>query len=169
MFCRVDIIELQSRAETNESPPPDRGRGARRTNGVPKFERSYTDIAADNFYDPNGPISRSGSIYTSYGSGISGGGSAPLGGSVYRGNTYSLDPSATGSHTASSANSLGGSSDEALVGDQHVKDNDDSATDIVDAQVDYQYYPSAVYDNMPSQPVPDRSRIVGKSPLHRGY
>jgi meiosis-specific transcription factor NDT80 len=50
----------------------------------------------------NGMNGRSGGSYSGYGNGLSGGGTTAMG-SMYRGNTYSLDPSPAGSHSVSSA------------------------------------------------------------------
>lgn len=108
----------------------------------------------------NGLGSRGGASY-SYTNGISGGGSAAMGGSMYRGNTYSLDPSPVGSHSVSSASSLSGGPVEGLVGDQHMVDDDD--TKMMDAGREYNYYPAPLYDGIPKAegtlPLPER-RIV---------
>ncbi|KAH7350273.1 hypothetical protein BKA66DRAFT_292267 [Pyrenochaeta sp. MPI-SDFR-AT-0127] len=97
--------------------------------------------------------------YSNYSNGLSGGGATGMGGSMYRGNTYSLDPSPVGSHSVSSASSLSGGPAEGLVGDQHMVDDDD--TKMMDAPHDYSYYPAPIYDNMPSKlehtlPLPER-------------
>ena len=97
----------------------------------------------------NGLGSRGGATY-SYGNGISGGGSTAMGGSMYRGNTYSLDPSPVGSHSVSSASSISGGPIEGLVGDQHMVDDDDAK--MMDSSRDYQYYPTALYEGLPSKP-----------------
>ncbi|KAF2026329.1 p53-like transcription factor [Setomelanomma holmii] len=111
----------------------------------------------------NGLGSRGGTTYTTYGNGFGGSGANAMGGSTYRGgNTYSLDPSPVGSHSVSSASSLSGGPVEGLVGDQHMMDDDDSK--MMDAPHDYQYYPSALYESMPSKaeatlPLPNQ-RVV---------
>jgi len=114
----------------------------------------------------NGLGSRGGATY-SYGNGISGGGSTAMGGGMYRGNTYSLDPSPVGSHSVSSASSLSGGPVEGLVGDQHMVDDEDSK--MMDAPRDYQYYPTALYDGLPSKaegtlPLPERRAVKEEFP-----
>jgi meiosis-specific transcription factor NDT80 len=115
----------------------------------------------------NGLNSRGGATYSTYGNGISGSGAGAMGGSMYRGNTYSLDPSPVGSHSVSSASSMSGGPTEGLVGDQHMVDDDDSK--MMDAQHDYQYYPSALYDGLPSKaegvlPLPERRSVKEEYP-----
>ena len=95
--------------------------------------------------------------FGSYGNGMSNG-SATMGGSLYRGTTYSLDPSPIGSHSVSSASSLSGGPGEGLVGDQHIVDDD---TKMNDAPQDYSYYPAPLYENIPAKiehslPLPQR-------------
>lgn len=74
-------------------------------------------------------------------------GGPAMGGSSYRGNTYSLDPSPVGSHSVSSASSLSGGPVEGLVGDQHMVDEEDSK--MIDDT--YQYYPHPIYESIPSK------------------
>lgn len=110
----------------------------------------------------NGMTSRGANPYSSYGNGLSGGGATAMGGSVYRGNTYSLDPSPSGSHSVSSASSMSGGPAEGLVGDQHMVDDDD--TKMMNSSHDYQYYPSTLYEAVPAKaegtlPLPER-RVV---------
>ncbi|KAH7072535.1 hypothetical protein FB567DRAFT_205194 [Paraphoma chrysanthemicola] len=111
----------------------------------------------------NGLSSRAGAAYSTYGNGFSSSGAGAMGGTTYRGgNTYSLDPSPVGSHSVSSASSMSGGPVEGLVGDQHMMDEDD--TKMMDAPHDYQYYPSALYEGMPSKaeatlPLPNQ-RVV---------
>ncbi|KAF2704294.1 p53-like transcription factor [Pleomassaria siparia CBS 279.74] len=94
----------------------------------------------------------------SYGNGLSGSGGTTLGGGMYRGATYSLDPSPVGSHSVSSASSLSGTVD-GLVGDQHIGDDEDSKMMPHDG---YNYFPTPIYDGIPpkldglSLPLPDR-------------
>lgn len=95
--------------------------------------------------------------YSSYSNGLAGGGVTGLGGSMYRGNTYSLDPSPVGSHSVSSASSLSGGPVEGLVGDQHMTDDDDAKM----MPQDYAYYPNPIYDGIPPKleatlPLPQR-------------
>ncbi|KAF1843548.1 p53-like transcription factor [Cucurbitaria berberidis CBS 394.84] len=97
--------------------------------------------------------------YSSYSNGMSGGGSTGMGGSMYRGNTYSLDPSPVGSHSVSSASSLSGGPVEGLVGDQHMVDDDD--VKMMEAPHDYSYYPTPIYEGIPPKldttlPLPER-------------
>ncbi|KAF2850454.1 p53-like transcription factor [Plenodomus tracheiphilus IPT5] len=97
--------------------------------------------------------------YGGYTNGLSGGGATGMGSSMYRGNTYSLDPSPVGSHSVSSASSLSGGPVEGLVGDQHMVDDEDSK--MMDAPQDYSYYPNPIYDSIPAKlestlPLPDR-------------
>lgn len=97
--------------------------------------------------------------YTGYGNGLSGGGGSGMGSSMYRGNTYSLDPSPVGSNSVSSSSSLSGGPVEGLVGDQHMVDEEESK--MMDAPHDYSYYPAPIYDNIPPKlettlPLPDR-------------
>lgn len=82
-----------------------------------------------------------------YGNGLSGSGGTTLGGSMYRGATYSLDPSPVGSHSVSSASSLSGGTVDGLVGDQHMVDEDDSK--MMATHNDYQYFPSTIYEGLP--------------------
>jgi meiosis-specific transcription factor NDT80 len=110
----------------------------------------------------NGMGSRSGTTYSSYGNGISGGSAAAMGGSVYRGNTYSLDPSPVGSHSVSTASSMSGGPVEGIVGDQQMVEDDDAK--MMDAPPGYQYYPGAMYDGLPAKmehtlPHPDRRHV----------
>jgi meiosis-specific transcription factor NDT80 len=123
----------------------------------------------------NGMNGRSGGSYSGYGNGLSGGGTTAMG-SMYRGNTYSLDPSPAGSHSVSSASSLSGGPVEGLVGDQHMVDEED--TKMMGAPHDYQYYPSALYEGLPPKsegtlPLPER-RVVkeeytGPAPISTGW
>lgn len=69
-----------------------------------------------------------------------------MGGSLYRGNTYSLDPSPVGSHSVSSASSLSGGPAEGLVGEQHM--GEDEEVKMMDTPHDYSYYPTPIYENM---------------------
>jgi meiosis-specific transcription factor NDT80 len=86
-------------------------------------------------------------------------GPAGMGGSVYRGNNYSLDPSPVGSHSVSSASSMSGGPGEGLV-DQHMADEED--TKMMEHHEQYQYYPSTIYEGIQSKaealglPLPDR-------------
>lgn len=98
--------------------------------------------------------------FSGYSNSLSGGGSSGMG-AMYRGNTYSLDPSPVGSHSVSSASSLSGGPVEGLVGDQHMVDDDE--TKMMDApHHDYSYYPTPIYDNnLPAKlestlPLPER-------------
>jgi meiosis-specific transcription factor NDT80 len=115
----------------------------------------------------NGLSSRGGSTYSTYGNGLSGSGASAMGGSMYRGNNYSLDPSPAGSHSVSSASSLSGGPVEGLVGDQHMVDEDD--TKIMATSHDYQYFPAALYDSVPSKvggtlPLPERRAVKEEFP-----
>jgi meiosis-specific transcription factor NDT80 len=115
----------------------------------------------------NGLSSRGGTSYSSYGNGLSGNGTTAMGGNMYRGNTYSLDPSPAGSHSVSSASSLSGGPVEGLVGDQHMVDEDDAK--MMNASHEYQYYPSALYDGLPSKaegtlPLPERRAVKEEFP-----
>ncbi|KAL6711023.1 hypothetical protein ACN47E_006898 [Coniothyrium glycines] len=97
--------------------------------------------------------------YPSYSNGVSGGGASTMGSSMYRGNTYSVDPSPVGSHSVSSASSLSGGPIEGLVGDQHLVEDEDSK--MMDAPHDYSYYPTPLYDSIPPKlehtlPLPER-------------
>lgn len=112
-----------------------------------------------------------GSVSYGYGNGngLSGGGATGMGGSMYRGNTYSLDPSPAGSHSVSSASSMSGGPVEGLVGDQHMTDADDAK--MMNAPHDYQYYPSALYDGIPAKaegtlPLPERRAVKEEYPGH---
>jgi meiosis-specific transcription factor NDT80 len=97
-----------------------------------------------------------------YRNGISGSGTSTMGGGMYRGTTYSLDPSPVGSHSVSSASSLSAGPVEGLAGDQHMVDDED--TKMIDANTDYQYYPAPIYETIPAKseihglplPLPDR-------------
>lgn len=91
----------------------------------------------------NGSNSYSGG----YRNGLSGSGASGLGGGMYRGTTYSLDPSPVGSHSVSSASSLSGGPVEGLVGDQHMVDDED--TKMIESHNDYQYYPAPIYETNP--------------------
>ncbi|KAF1838272.1 p53-like transcription factor [Decorospora gaudefroyi] len=98
--------------------------------------------------------------YSSYSNGMSASGAAGMGGSMYRGNTYSLDPSPVGSHSVSSASSLSGGPVEGMVDNQHMVDGDD--VKMMDSPHDYSYYPSSIYESLPSKlestlPLPERS------------
>lgn len=95
--------------------------------------------------------------YSSYSNGLSGSGATGMGGGLYRGNTYSLDPSPVGSHSVSSASSLSGGPAEGL--DQHMVDDDDAK--MIDAPQQYQYYPATIYESMNPKteyalPLPER-------------
>jgi meiosis-specific transcription factor NDT80 len=81
---------------------------------------------------------------TSYRNGLSGGGSSGLGGGMYRGTTYSLDPSPLGSHSVSSASSLSGGPVESFVGDHHMAEDEDSK--MIQSHNDYQYYPAPIFE-----------------------
>ncbi|KAF2203826.1 p53-like transcription factor [Delitschia confertaspora ATCC 74209] len=96
-----------------------------------------------------------------FGNGLSGGRSGTMGGGMYRGTTYSLDPSPVGSHSVSSASSLSGGPVEGLVGDQHMVDEDEGKA--INGYDGYQYYPGTIYENMPGKadaqsglPLPER-------------
>jgi meiosis-specific transcription factor NDT80 len=85
--------------------------------------------------------------YSAWRNGMSGGGATGMGGSMYRGNTYSLDPSPVGSHSVSSASSLSGGPVEGVTGEQHMVDDND--TKMMDAPQDYSYYPAPIYESIP--------------------
>jgi meiosis-specific transcription factor NDT80 len=96
----------------------------------------------------NGLSSHGRTSYSAFGNGLSGGGATGMGGGMYRGGTtYSLDPSPVGSHSVSSASSMSGGPSEGLVGDQHMVDEDDPK--ILGGQHPYQYFPSALYEDLP--------------------
>ncbi|KAL5119178.1 hypothetical protein ACEQ8H_002886 [Pleosporales sp. CAS-2024a] len=125
----------------------------------------------------NGLNSRGSVSYaTGFSNGLSGGGSAGMGGSMYRGTTYSLDPSPAGSHSVSSASSLSGGPAEGLVGDQHMADDED--TKMMHAPQDYHYYPSPIYDSSLGSkaegtlPLPERRPLkeeyAGPAPVYTG-
>lgn len=105
--------------------------------------------------------------YSSYSSGMSGSGATGMGGGMYRGNAYSLDPSPVGSHSISSTSSLGGGPIQGLVGDQHMVDDEDAK--MMDAQQEYAYYPAPIYESIPPRventlPLPDR-RVKEEYPI----
>ena len=90
-----------------------------------------------------------------------------MGGSIYRGTTYSLDPSPIGSHSVSTASSLSGGPVEGLVGDHHMMDGEDAK--MLDANPDYQYYPAGMYDSLPHKaevtlPPPERRTVKEEYP-----
>jgi meiosis-specific transcription factor NDT80 len=106
--------------------------------------------------------------YSAWRNGMSGGGTTGMGGSMYRGNTCSLDPSPVGSHSVSSASSLSGGPVEGVTGEQHMVEDED--TKMMDAPQDYSYYPASIYDSIPSKfestlPPPDR-RIKDEYPTN---
>ena len=95
--------------------------------------------------------------FGSYGNGLSNGG-ATMGGNLYRGTTYSLDPSPIGSHSVSSASSLSGGPSESLVGDQNMVDEE---TKMNDNPQEYSYFPAPLYESIPTKvdhalPLPQR-------------
>jgi meiosis-specific transcription factor NDT80 len=96
--------------------------------------------------------SNGGTAYSGgYRNGLSGSGASTMGGGMYRGATYSLDPSPVGSHSVSSASSLSAGPVEGLVGgDQHMVDDED--TKMIDTPSDYQYYPAPIYETIPAKP-----------------
>lgn len=103
--------------------------------------------------------------YTSYRNSMSGGGSSGLGGGIYRGTTYSLDPSPMGSHSVSSASSLSGGPVESYVGDHQLADDENNK--MIQSHNDYQYYPTPIYESV--QPkfesaIPSVSRIKEEYP-----
>ncbi|KAF2188633.1 p53-like transcription factor [Zopfia rhizophila CBS 207.26] len=105
--------------------------------------------------------SNGGPTYSgNYGNGLSGSRSGAMGGSMYRGNTYSLDPSPVGTHSVSSASSLSGGPVEGLGGDQQMLDDDE--TKAIDGYNGYQYYPAPIYEGIqpkvegPGLPLPER-------------
>ncbi|KAF2141439.1 uncharacterized protein K452DRAFT_228903, partial [Aplosporella prunicola CBS 121167] len=80
-------------------------------------------------------------------------GGAGMGGAVYRGSQYPLDPSPVGSHSVSSASSISGGPVEGLVGEQALLDEDSKAMDHFDG---YQYYPSPLAEaGLPVGPKPE--------------
>lgn len=102
-------------------------------------------------------LGSNGSAYGGgYKNGLSGAGGNSMGGGMYRGNTYSLDPSPVashvGSHSVSSASSMSGTVD-GIVGDQQQHMVDEEDTKMMDsgagAQHGYQYYPTTIYEGMP--------------------
>ncbi|KAF2999791.1 hypothetical protein E8E13_006043 [Curvularia kusanoi] len=102
-------------------------------------------------------LSSAGTRFGSYSNGLSNG-SATMGSNLYRGTTYSLDPSPIGSHSVSSASSLSGGPPEGLVGDQNMVDEDSKMDE---APQGYQYYPAPIYDSIPAKvdhalPLPHR-------------
>ena len=79
---------------------------------------------------------------------------------MYRGTTYSLDPSPMGSHSVSSASSLSGGPVESYVGDHHLAEDENNK--MIQSHNDYQYYPTPIYESV--QPkvestIPPVSRI----------
>ncbi|KAL5372261.1 hypothetical protein PMIN02_012651 [Paraphaeosphaeria minitans] len=81
---------------------------------------------------------------TGYRNGLAGGGSSGLGSGMYRGTTYSLDPSPLGSHSVSSASSLSGGPVENFVGEHHMAEDDDGK--MIQSHNDYQYYPAPIFE-----------------------
>ncbi|KAF4308793.1 ndt80 like DNA-binding family protein [Botryosphaeria dothidea] len=69
-------------------------------------------------------------------------GGTGMGGAVYRGSQYQLDPSPIGSHSVSSASSMSGGPVEGIVGEQAVIEDEDSKA--IDQYEGYQYYPSPI-------------------------
>lgn len=98
--------------------------------------------AGPHGYGANG----TGQYTTNYRNGLSGGGSSGIGGGMYRGTTYSLDPSPMGSHSVSSASSLSGGPVENYVADHHMTDDDDGK--MIQSHSDYQYYPAPIYETI---------------------
>ncbi|KAF1946844.1 p53-like transcription factor [Clathrospora elynae] len=97
--------------------------------------------------------------YSGYSNGMSGSSATGMGGSMYRGNTYSVDPSPVGSHSVSSASSLSGGPVDGIVGDQHMGDDDDRK--MMEARQVYSYYPASLYESIPPKlestlPPPER-------------
>lgn len=95
-----------------------------------------------------------GQFTATYRNGLGGGGSSNLGSGIYRGTTYSLDPSPVGSHSVSSASSLSGGHVEGLVGDQHMVDDEDAK---MNTSHDYSYFPSPIY--APVQPKAETTSV----------
>ncbi|CAI6337443.1 unnamed protein product [Periconia digitata] len=101
--------------------------------------------------------SNSGTTFSTYTSGLTRSGASGMGSGIYRGATYSLNPSPAGSHSVSSASSLSGGPVENLVGDHHMMDGED--VKLGDSHHDYQYYPAPIYEaklESASLPHPDR-------------
>jgi meiosis-specific transcription factor NDT80 len=104
--------------------------------------------------------------YSPWTTGLSGGSATGMGSSMYRGNTYSLDPSPVGSHSVSSASSLSGGPVEGITGENHMTEDDDAK--MMDAPQVYSYYPASIYEPIPPKlestlPPPDR-RIKDEYP-----
>lgn len=105
----------------------------------------------------HGLSSTGGRAFGSYGNSLSNGG-ATMGGNLYRGNTYSLDPSPIGSHSVSSASSISGGPSEGLVGDQNMVDEDAKMNE---NPQEYSYFPAPLYESIPTKvdhalPLPQR-------------
>ncbi|ORY10351.1 hypothetical protein BCR34DRAFT_588689 [Clohesyomyces aquaticus] len=105
----------------------------------------------------NGPTYGGG-----YRNGMSGSGGATMGGGMYRGNTYSLDPSPVGSHSVSSSSSLSGGPVEGLIDNHHMVDEEDNKP--IDGYDGYQYFPAPIFEGIQSKmdapalpPLPERS------------
>ncbi|KAL6155238.1 hypothetical protein ACJBU6_06832 [Exserohilum turcicum] len=116
----------------------------------------------------HGMGSNSRASYSSYGSGMSGSSATVMGGGMYRGNAYSLDPSPVGSHSVSSASSLSGGPIQGILSDQHMVEDEESK--MMDASSEYAYYPAPIYESsIPSRvenalPLPDR-RVKEEYPI----
>jgi meiosis-specific transcription factor NDT80 len=157
------IVELWANVQTQRDPEPQWVKvAARSSSPVVVRGRSPSHYSNEGPHNPNATRGGGGSSMggpghqglgsnggPTYAGGYSrlGMGGPAMGGSSYRGNTYSLDPSPVGSHSVSSASSLSGGPVEGLVGDQHMVDEEDSK--MIDDT--YQYYPHPIYESIPSK------------------
>lgn len=100
--------------------------------------------AGGNGHSGFGSAGAGGAVGRSFGNGLSMPSNSGMGGSMYRTNQYSLDPSPAGSHSVSSASSLSGGPVEGLVSDHHMMDEDEEKA--IEGFDGYQYYPSPIYE-----------------------
>ncbi|KAF2259888.1 p53-like transcription factor [Lojkania enalia] len=141
--------------EGPHNPGTSRGGGGSGVGGAP----GHPGLGSNN-----GPLGHRGG----YSNGLSGSGGTGMGGSMYRGTTYSLDPSPVGSHSVSSASSLSGGPVEGIVGDQHMVEEEESK--LMDGPEGYQYFPAPLYDSISSKveghglPHPERRIIKEEFP-----
>lgn len=157
------IVELYADVRSRRESKPDWVKLAQRISAAvvvrgrsPSHYQNEGPHSASSSRGPGGPGSASGGGNSGYGvpgapglgacglgSGLAGLGGS-MGGGVYRGSQYSLDPSPMSSYSVSSASSVSGGPPDGLLNDDTMMDENEGKA--IDGYDGYQYYPSTLYE-----------------------
>ncbi|KAJ9669828.1 hypothetical protein H2201_000214 [Coniosporium apollinis] len=157
------IVELYADVRSRRESKPDWVKLAQRISAAvvvrgrsPSHYQNEGPHSASSSRGPGGPGSTSGGGNPGYGatgapglgargldSGLAGLGGS-MGGGMYRGSQYSLDPSPMSSYSVSSASSVSGGAPDGLVNNDAMMDENESKA--IEGFDGYQYYPSTLYE-----------------------